>query len=275
MADNYIKISQLPDTEFTIDNSKYPDNFYSTNHTIIGINELAGCIISDCTLPNNTIKLVLESNSNKFSLKAVPYDQEKINELHYELNGTMINWLPITDNEIINIYIDEHGQTINNVTLSGCSYKINNDSTNYSYFSYKNILKNISFSNTPIAFLELNDSTLQELYINKCSGLKSCILGEFDSLEKITITNTKCHTNIRIGKLSNSPVINLENNQLHHIEFIGNGLTTLTKDNCKIISQRDKKKLKSVCFINCNITNDLLADLRNNNVIVYNLKKAV
>lgn len=283
MTDNYIKISQLPETSFLAENNLLSDNLYTIDNSLISVNNLGGCIITDCLLPDNTIKLALSPGITKFEVLLTPKNTEKTTELYYVINDVIMEWVPVVIGTPNSFTIIENNQTINNVVLSSCSY-INTEQEavtellsliSDNEFTNINIFKSINFTNTPIAFLELNDSTLQELYINECSGLKSCILGEFDSLEKITITNTKCHTNIRIGKLSNSPIINLENNQLHHIEFIGNGLTTLTKNNCKVISQQNEKKLKSVCFINCNISDDLLTELKNNNVIVYNLKKAV
>lgn len=283
MADNYIKISQLPDTGYYNDNSKLADNLYTTGNSVISINNLANCIISDCLLPDNTVKIVLKPNTNAFEISVIPYNPDKITELYYTFNENKMGWEQVLNGSSNNFTIIENNQIINNIVLSGWAYDIVEEQEpvtdlisqqSDNGFINTNIFKSISFNNTPIMFLELNDSTLEELRIINCSSLKSCILGEFNNLNEITITKTKCHTNIRIGKLSNSPIINLENNQLNHIEFIGNGLTRLTSDNCKIIKQQNKKKLKSVCFINCNISDELLTELQNNNVIVYNLKRA-
>lgn len=281
MSSNYIKISQLPDAKdsLTIADNKLPANLFLINCDTISLNEVSGCLIQNCLVPDNTIKLSLAPNATEFSIDLTPLDYNKINEIYYELNDIVMGWRDINYNTFSTV---ENNKLINEITLSSCAYNkskkadrtslVQSDDT----FTATGVIKEIKINNTPISMIELNNSSTYLLDINNCDNLKSCILGDFTEIGHITINNTNCFNNIKIGKVASLAYINLENNQFKHIEIHGIGDSTiLNKNRCKIIKQKNGEKLNSVCFINCNVTEDLLDELTGNNVRVYNLKRAV
>lgn len=280
MADNYIKISKVPCilmADVLSASGKNNVGILSTDGTLYHLGEIIKYRIDECVCPDNMIYVSLVPTHSEFSFSGILYNSISAARVFVECPATnLYAQLPITQN----------GETPNTIAVdlhepSGISYKasknviissIKDTVSDSNSAAEVNTFKKLTFSNNNIDYLELHDSTLQSLEIHNCKQLTKCIIGEFNNISNISIKGNLCYGGIRIGTLSDNPIINItDNNHLTHIEFRGNGMTTITNTNCIIKGN----SIKSVCFINCDVSDILISQLENKNIEVIKIKKAV
>ena len=280
MADNYIKISKVPcilAADALSVSGKNDAGILSTDGTLYNLGEIMKYHIDECVCPDNMIYISLVPTLSELSFSGILHDSISTARVFVEGPATnLYTQLPITrDGETPNIIaIDLHEpggvsyKAAKNVIISSIKDTVF-DSTEAAKI---NSFKKLTFSGNNIDYLELCDSTLQSLEVHNCKQLTKCVLGEFNGISNISIKENLCYGGIRIGTLSDNPIINItDNNQLTHIEFRGNGITELTDTNCVIKG----RSIKSVCFINCKVSEALLNQLENKNIEVIKIKKAV
>lgn len=280
MADNYIKISKIPyilaDDALSI-SGKNDTGILLTDGTLYHLGDIIKYQIDECICPDNMIYISLVPTYSEFSFSGLLHDSISTARIFVESPATnLYTQLPITQNGSSNIMV-----TIDLREPSGISYKasknviissVKDTVFNSTEAAKVNTFKKLTFSNNNIDYLELHDSTLQSLEIHNCKQLTKCIIGEFTNISNISIKGNLCYGGIRIGTLSDNPIINItDNNHLTHIEFRGNGITTITDTNCII----NGNSIKSVCFINCDVSDILISQLENKNIEVIKIKKAV
>lgn len=280
MDNNYIKISKIPCIlmdDILISTGKNTTGILSTDSNLYNLGEILKYQIDECVCPDNMIYISLVPNQSEFSFSGILHDSISTARIFVEgLATNLYTQLPISRN----------GETANTVMVDlhepgGISYKASKNAIissikdtvfNANAAAKVNSFKKLTFASSNIDYLELHDSTLQILEIHNCKQLTKCIFGEFNNITTVSIKETLCYGGIRIGILSDNPIINIsDNNQLTHIEFRGNGVTTLTESNCIIKGH----SIKSICFINCSVSDTLINQLENKNIEVIKIKKAV
>lgn len=287
MANKYTKISNAP-TKSVDDLYSRPgsinrsyDSLITTDGSIYNISLLGQYFIEKCPYADNTIYTVLKPDPevSEFTYYGTLNDNITSAKLFIEgpaskiysqmvINKPGVNSpVPITVNLTENntVYKPYKNALISSLILSA---------DNFDELPAKNtkIFKHIKFENAPIEYLALYDSGVQSLEIKNCDNLTKCIFGKFDSISTIIINGTNCTGSIRINKVSDYPMIDIMlNNCIPHIEIHGNGNTILNEANCKI----SNNNTKSICFINCNVSDSLITKLENEKVEVIKIKKAV
>lgn len=267
MADRYTKISHQKDYSVNDISGEFTGQVLAVDGTLTAIGSLAKYIIHNCDLADNTFQVTFLPGMGTIHFESEFFDNDRQYWLYCNENGDTTYWEPCSTSGINEAYINIRSRIINYATISCCSWDDDKKT--------ENVFKSLRFLESRASAIKLKDTTLESLTIENCPGLTTCILGNFNAIKNISITDTDCYNNIRINKLSGSDfeMLNMENNNFSHIEIHGDGETTLNANNCKILNQKNYKKLQSVCFIDCNVDTDFLKYLSDNSVKIYNLKK--
>lgn len=280
MADNYIKISKVP-CILTADalsvSGKNNAGILSTDGTLYHFGEIMKYRIDECVCPDNMIYISLVPTLSELSFSGILHDSISTARVFVEGPATnLYEQLPIARNGetpvVIAIDLSESSGISHKASKNVIISSIKDTVFDSTEAAKVNNFKKLTFSGNNIDYLELCDSTLQSLEVHNCKQLTKCVLGKFNNISNVSFKGNLCYGGIRIGMLSDNPMINIiDNNQLTHIEFHGNGITELTDTNCVIKG----RSIKSVCFINCEVSETLVNQLENKNIEVIKIKKAV
>ena len=260
MPNNYIKISQLPIRDINSvlgENNLITGKLYSIDNKPIDLSTVLSYVISDNHLPANTIKCILDYKQTGLKFNFTTKNSEENIGITPEINGEVQNYLEVNPSLPVQINV-ENGNFYNEIIINPFSLS---DAIN------QDVIKTLTIDRQPLILLEINDSGITELNINKCNKLTSCNFSLFSNIETFKLIGTNCSGNLRIGTFSRQPNIIINNNKITHLEIIGND-TNLDTSNCIITN------VNSICFINCNVDNELTNLLEQNNCKIINLKRA-